>query len=97
MAFVQSSPLVRKEIAKGVVAEQYTWVATAVTTGTIAPDTTDSQNYGQIVRILGYSITDTTTPGGATVVYDNNQQPSALTVACTSGDAGSVTIWGLVG
>lgn len=96
MAFTATLQI-RKEIAKGIVLEKYTYAATGgTTTGTITPDTTDTENYGVIRQILGYSVTDDDTAGGCSAVYDNNELSATLALTFTANDAGSVTIFGLV-
>jgi len=95
MAFTKTK-ILRKEIAKGIVLEQYSFDGASVTTGVVAPDSVDAENYGVIKHIIGYSITDNDTDGGASVIYDSDIKPASLTLTFTSSDTGSVTIYGLV-
>ncbi|MDX1902139.1 MAG: hypothetical protein SFW66_09105 [Gammaproteobacteria bacterium] len=94
---VTTTLLLRKEIAKGIVLEKYTYSADGgSTTATITPDTTDAENYGIIRQILGYCVTDDDTADGCSAVYNNNQLSATLNLTFTANDAGTVTIYGLV-
>lgn len=96
MAVTQALVL-RKEIAKGIVLEKWTYsAADGSTTATVTPDTTDAENYGIIKNILGYCVTDNDTAGGCSAVYSNDLLSATLALTFTANDAGTVTIYGLV-
>lgn len=93
MAF--TSTLIKREpLNNGKIQELWLWLATAVTTGTITPDTTDAQKIGLIKSIDGTTSTVTTTDAALVLTYTDNVARAAITVTCASGSTGVITLWG---
>lgn len=87
MAF--SSTLIKREpCGDGFIYEAYTFNGASVTTGTITPDTTDSEGIGEIKEIYEWGGTDDDTAGGLSVTFADNEVRSAAVLTFTSNDTG---------
>lgn len=95
MAF-SSTLILRKEIAKGVVLEKWTWDGASVTTGTITPDTTDADNYGIIRNIILVGEPSNNADHATYVDFNNDLLSATFDLTFTSNDTGSVSFLGLV-
>lgn len=93
MAYTQTL-IKRERVGDGNIRELWSWSGAAVTTGSLVPDTTDAEGIGLIKTIDDFSITDQTTPGGVTTVYNTAASRAALTLVFTANDVGIATIIG---
>lgn len=93
MAF--TSTLIKREpLNNGKIQEVWLWLATAVTTGTVTPDSTDAQGIGKVKSIDGCTSTVTSTDAALVLTYTDNVARAAITVTCSSGNTGVLTLWG---
>ncbi len=89
MAFTKTL-VARYPLGNGSIREVYTWDGAGVTTGVVAPDTTDAEGIGKIKEIDMVSATNDVT---STVVALNAARSEA-TLTFTAADTGHVTIEG---
>lgn len=93
MAFT-SSLIKREPLNNGKIQELWLWTATAVTTGTVTPDSTDAQGIGEIKSIDGVTSTVTSTDAALVLTYSDNISRGTVTVTCTAASTGVLTLWG---